>query len=44
MQSGNIIYSKQIYQGGQQYNINTTLNDFPLFVKVASRDIDKLLT
>ena len=37
-------YSKQIYQGGQRYDINTTLNDFPLFVKVVSSDIDELLT
>jgi alpha-D-xyloside xylohydrolase len=29
-------YTKQIYQGGQRYNISTTLNDFPLFVKIAS--------
>jgi alpha-D-xyloside xylohydrolase len=29
-------YSKQTYQGGQRYDINTTLNDFPLFVKLAS--------
>ena len=33
-------YTKQIYQGGQRYNISTTLNDFPLFVKIASNDID----
>jgi alpha-D-xyloside xylohydrolase len=29
-------YTKQIYQGGQRYDINTTLNDFPLFVKMNS--------
>jgi alpha-glucosidase (family GH31 glycosyl hydrolase) len=29
-------YTKQIYQGGQRYDINATLNDFPLFVKTTS--------
>jgi alpha-D-xyloside xylohydrolase len=29
-------YTKQTYQGGQRYDINTTLNDFPLFVKTTS--------
>jgi alpha-D-xyloside xylohydrolase len=29
-------YTKQIYQGGQRYDINTTLNDFPLFIKTTS--------
>ncbi len=33
-------YTKQMYQGGQPYHINTTLNDFHLFVKIASIDID----
>jgi alpha-D-xyloside xylohydrolase len=36
-------YTKQIYQGGERYDIPTTLNDFPLFVMVASIDIDILL-
>lgn len=31
-------YTKQIYQGGQRYDINTTLNDFPLFVKTKSNE------
>jgi alpha-D-xyloside xylohydrolase len=26
-------YAKQIYQGGQRYNIPVSLNDFPLFCK-----------
>jgi alpha-D-xyloside xylohydrolase len=29
-------YTKQIYQGGQRYNISTTVNDFPLFIKTTS--------
>jgi alpha-D-xyloside xylohydrolase len=29
-------YTKQIYQGGQRYNISTTVNDFPLFIKTIS--------
>lgn len=29
-------YTKQIYKGGQRYEIPTTLNDFPLFVKIPS--------
>ena len=32
-------YTKQVYQGGQRYDIPTTLNDFPLFVKTPSSDI-----
>lgn len=36
-------YTKIIYQGGQRYNINTTLNDFPLFLKVSSNDIHELI-
>ena len=31
-------YTKQNYQGGQRYNISTSLNDFPLFVKTVSVD------
>ncbi|CAF0791805.1 unnamed protein product [Rotaria sordida] len=33
-------YTKQVYKGGQRYNISTTLNDFPLFVKITSNDTD----
>lgn len=34
-------YAKQNYQGGQRYEINTTLIDFPLFVKsTANRDVE----
>lgn len=29
-------YTKKVYQGGQRYNISTTLNDFPLFVMITS--------
>ncbi|CAF1550921.1 unnamed protein product [Rotaria sordida] len=29
-------YTKKFYQGGQRYNISTTLNDFPLFQKIQS--------
>ncbi|CAF1314890.1 unnamed protein product [Rotaria sordida] len=29
-------YTKIFYQGGQRYNISTTLNDFPLFQKIQS--------
>jgi alpha-D-xyloside xylohydrolase len=29
-------YTKQNYQGGQRYDIPTTLNDFPLFLKINS--------
>jgi alpha-D-xyloside xylohydrolase len=29
-------YTKQTYQGGQRYDINVTLNDFPLFIKTTS--------
>ncbi|CAF1339535.1 unnamed protein product [Adineta steineri] len=36
-------YTKRIYDGGQRYNISTTLNDFPLFVKIASNDIEILV-
>ncbi|CAF3710085.1 unnamed protein product [Adineta steineri] len=36
-------YTKRIYDGGQRYNISTTLNDFPLFVKIASDDIEILV-
>lgn len=32
-------YTKQVYQDGQCYDIPTTLNDFPLFVKTTSNDI-----
>ena len=32
-------YTKQVYQGGQRYDIATTLNNFPLFVKITSNDI-----
>jgi alpha-glucosidase (family GH31 glycosyl hydrolase) len=35
-------YTKQIYNGDQRYDISTTLNDFPLFVKIASNDIDTI--
>ena len=32
-------YTKQIYEGGRRYDIQTTLNDFPLFTKTKSIDI-----
>ncbi|UJR12457.1 hypothetical protein I4U23_016633 [Adineta vaga] len=32
-------YTKQNYPGGQRYNISTTVNDFPLFVKTASTQL-----